>query len=79
MNLEALELPIELQEQVRSSMQTSQLSLEEWMIGAIAQKLEKEKTRQVFARYAEKADFDRFDQILARVPDVDPVAGDELL
>jgi hypothetical protein len=79
MNLEALELPIELQEQVRSSMQTSQLSLEEWMIGAIAQKLEKEKTRQVFARYAEKADFDRFDQILARVPDVDPVPGDELL
>jgi hypothetical protein len=40
---------------------------------------EKEKTRQMFARYAEKADFDRFDQILARVPDVDPVPGDELL
>jgi hypothetical protein len=26
-----------------------------------------------------KADLDRFDEVLARVPDVDPVPGDELL
>lgn len=50
-----------------------------WIMGVISQKLDQEKTIQMFARYAEKADFDRFDQILARVPDVAPIPGDELL
>jgi biopolymer transport protein ExbD len=49
------------------------------LVSAIAQKLEQEKTRQIVAHYSRKADFDRFDQIMARVPDVEPVPGDELL
>ena len=38
-----------------------------------------EKTRGVFSHYAARADFARFDALMARVPDVDPVPGDELL
>jgi hypothetical protein len=42
-------------------------------------KLEWEKTQRVFQQYAAKADFARFDALMARVPDVKPVPGDELL
>jgi hypothetical protein len=79
MNLGSLKLPIDLLEEAREMAQASQLSLEEWVVSAIAQKLEIDKTQQVFAKFAEKADFDRFDLIMARVPDVEPVPGDEIL
>jgi len=46
---------------------------------AIAQKVEWEKTRGVFRQYAAQADFARFDALMMRVPDVDPLPGDELL
>ena len=46
---------------------------------AIAQKVEWEKTRGVFSHYAARADFERFDALMARVPNVDPLPGDELL
>ena len=45
----------------------------------IAQKVEWEKTRGVFGQYAARADFTRFDALMTRVPDVDPLPGDELL
>ena len=45
----------------------------------IAQKVEWEKTRGVFGQYAARADFVRFDALMTRVPDVDPLPGDELL
>ena len=44
-----------------------------------AQKVEWEKTRVVFGQYAARADFSQFDALMARVPDVDPLPGDELL
>jgi hypothetical protein len=53
--------------------------LEEWISGAIVQKVEWEKTQRVFQQYAAKADFVRFDALMARVPDVEPMPGDELL
>ena len=46
---------------------------------AIAQKVEREKTRGVFSHCAARADFARFDALMMRVPDVDPLPGDELL
>jgi hypothetical protein len=79
MSLYSLELPTELLEEIQKVAQSSQLSIEQWFLGAIEQRLETEKTKNLFQKYAQKADFDRFDQILARVPDVDPIPGDELL
>ena len=37
-----------------------------------------ENTKRIFQEYAAKADFDRFNALLARVPDVEPLPGDEL-
>jgi hypothetical protein len=79
MNLNSLELPNDLLEAARSIAAENQVSLEEWVSGAIAQRVEWEKTQQVFRRYGEKADFETFDRVMARVPDVAPLPGDELL
>jgi hypothetical protein len=79
MNLNSLELPNDLLEAARSIAAENQVSLEEWVSGAIAQRVEWEKTQQVFRRYGEKADFETFDRVMARVPDVAPLSGDELL
>ena len=37
-----------------------------------------DKTHQLLESYAKKADYAKFDSILARVPDVPPIEGDEL-
>jgi hypothetical protein len=79
MSLYALDLPAEVLEEIRAVAQAKQLSVEEWFLGTIAQKLEAEKRLRLFQEYSQKADFERFDQILSRVPDQEPVPGDELV
>ena len=79
MRLSSMELPDALLEEAREMAAVAQVSLEEWISGAIAQKVEWEKTRGVFGHYAARADFARFDALMTRVPDVDPLPGDELL
>jgi hypothetical protein len=79
MNLDSLKLPNDLLDAARSIAAANQISLEDWVSGAIAQRLEWEKTQQVFQSYREKADFEQFDRIMERVPDVAPLPGDELL
>jgi hypothetical protein len=79
MNLDSLKLPNDLLEAARSIATAHQMTLEDWVSGAIAQRLEWEKTQQVFQRYREKADFEKFDRMMERVPDIAPVPGDELL
>ncbi len=75
----SLDLPNDLLEEIQQIAQASQLSLDQWVLNAIAQKLEAEKALRLFQSYAQKADFNRFDQILARVPDGKPMPGDELI
>jgi hypothetical protein len=87
MRLNSMDLPDALFEEARVMAESAQVSLEEWISGGmadgrsltIAQKVEWEKTRGVFRRYAAKADVARFDALMARVPDVEPMPGDELL
>ena len=79
MRLNSMDLPDALFEEARVMAESAQVSLEEWIAAAIVQKLEWEKTRGVFRRYAAKADFARVDALMARVPDVQPLPGDELL
>jgi hypothetical protein len=73
-----LNLSSDLLEEIQRLAGASEISLDQWLLSAIFQKLETEKTQQVFQEYAKKADFDRFDQIMARVPDLEPLLGDEL-
>jgi hypothetical protein len=79
MNLDALKLPNDLLEAARSVLAANQVSVEEWVSGAITQRLEWEKTQQVFQRYREQADFELFNCVMERVPDIAPLPGDELL
>jgi hypothetical protein len=79
MSLYALNLLAEVLEEIRAVAQAHQLSVEEWFSRMIAQKLEVGKRLRLFQEYSQRADFERFDQILSRVPDEEPVAWDELL
>ncbi|URD48452.1 CopG family transcriptional regulator [Chroococcidiopsis sp. CCNUC1] len=73
-----LQLPEELIQEVRQLAAASQIPLEQWLIAAITQQLEVERSLSRLRQASQVADYERFDQILARVPDIEPMLGDEL-
>ncbi|MEC4812205.1 MAG: CopG family transcriptional regulator [Scytonema sp. PMC 1069.18] len=73
-----LELPEELMQEVRRLAQVNQVPLEQWLIAAIERRVAAERSLSHLSFAAQAADYERFDQILARVPDVNPMPGDEL-
>ncbi|MBO3460299.1 CopG family transcriptional regulator [Aetokthonos hydrillicola Thurmond2011] len=73
-----LELPEELMQEVRRLAQVNQVPLEQWLITVIEGHVAAERSLSQLWQAAQAADYDRFDQILARVPDVNPIPGDEL-
>jgi hypothetical protein len=73
-----LQLPEELMQEVQQLAAASQIPLEQWLIAAITQQLEVERSLSGLRQAAQIADYERFDQILARVPDIEPMLGDEL-
>lgn len=74
-----LDLPSELLEKAEKIAAKDQMSLSQWIASAISARIEAEKTRQLFEEYAKKADDAVFDAVLARVPDVPPMEGDEII
>lgn len=73
-----LQLPEELMQEVRRLAEVNQVPLEQWLITAIKRHVAAERSLSYLWQAAQAADYDRFDQILARVPDVNPMPGDEL-
>jgi hypothetical protein len=73
-----LQLSEELMAEVRRLAEENQTPIDQWLRVAIAERVEAERGLRLLKSYAEKSDYDRFDQILARVPDVKPIGGDEL-
>jgi hypothetical protein len=73
-----LELPIELLEEAQKLATENQIPLAQWLMSAISAKIEAEKARTLLASYAQNADYNQFDAILARVPEGPPIKGDEL-
>jgi len=73
-----LELPEELMQEVRLLAQVNQISLEQWLITVVERYVSAEGSLSHLREAAQAANYDRFDQILARVPDVSPIPGDEL-
>ncbi len=73
-----LELPAELLEEAQELASKNQMSLKQWLILAINAKIAVEKTRQLLQSHAQNADYAKFDALLAKVPDVPPVEGDEI-
>jgi predicted transcriptional regulator len=74
----SLNLSSELLKEVQQLAEENRLSLDQWLLSAIAHKIETERNRKLFESYSEKADRVKFNAILARVPDVPPIPGDEL-
>ena len=74
-----LDLPPELIAEAEKLATENHVPLSEWVTSAISKQIETEKTRRLFEEYAKKADDAVFDAVLARVPDVPPIEGDEIL
>ncbi|NEQ10626.1 MAG: CopG family transcriptional regulator [Moorea sp. SIO4E2] len=73
-----LELPETLLKEIQRIAEENQVSIEQWLLSAVTEKIEAQKVVQLMQSYAEKADYNRFDAILASVPDTEPIPGDEL-
>ena len=78
MNYYPLQLSFELMQEVRRLAEVNQMPLDQWFISVIAQKVEVERSLGQLRLAAQGVDYGRFDEILARVPDVEPMPGDEL-
>ncbi len=78
MNAYPLELPADLLEEAQKLAAENQIPLKQWLISAINAKIAVEKTRQLLQSHAQSADYTKFDALLASVPDVPPVEGDEI-
>ncbi|MEM6597290.1 MAG: CopG family transcriptional regulator [Cyanobacteria bacterium P01_C01_bin.69] len=78
MSAYSLELSPELTAEAQKLATENQVPLSQWLTSAISAKIEAEKTRRLLESYAKKADYEKFDAVLARVPDVPPMEGDEL-
>lgn len=75
----SLDLAPELIAEAEKLASENQIPLSQWITSAINAQIEAEKTRRLFEEYAKKADDTTFDAVLARVPDVPPTEGDEIL
>jgi hypothetical protein len=73
-----LNLPSDVMEEIQRLALDGRESLDQWLLDAITQRLETEKSLKILKQYASKADDVRFREILARVPDVPPIPGDEI-
>ena len=79
MNAYPLELSAELLEEAQAIAARNQVSLSQWLTSAIHEAIDSEKARQALERYAKNVDYEKLDAMLARVPDVPSIEGDELL
>jgi len=66
-------LPNDLLEEISQLANENDVSLDQWLVAAISEKVGAARTERLLRHYAEKADEEQFAQILARVPDVEPL------
>lgn len=74
-----LQLPETLLKEVQRLAEENKISVEQWLLSAVTDKIEAQQVIRLLQRYAEKADYNRFDEILKSVPDTEPIPGDEVL
>ena len=79
MSTYSLNIPPDLIAEAEKLATENRVPLSQWVTSAISAQIEAEKTKRLFEDYARKADDAVFDAILARVPDVPPMEGDEIL
>jgi muramoyltetrapeptide carboxypeptidase LdcA involved in peptidoglycan recycling len=73
----ALRLPDSLHERARQLAQQDKTSLNQFIALAVAEKVSALEVGRFFQSRAERGDLNKLEAILAKVPDVPPLAGDE--
>ncbi|MGE5504518.1 MAG: hypothetical protein ACM31L_08860 [Actinomycetota bacterium] len=73
-----LRLPDSLMAAAKKAADEDNVSMNQLFVSAIAEKVSALQTARVLRKRGARADFAPFDAIMARVPDMPPVAGDEL-
>jgi hypothetical protein len=63
---------------VRIAMADRKVSWEQWLLIAIQERVDAEQSFQVLRSYSDRVDLAAFDAVMAKVPDVEPMEGDEL-
>lgn len=79
MSMLSLRLPESLHRKVRELAAKESISINQFITTAVAEKMAALLTEEYLEERARRADPAAFDRILARVPDVPPLPGDELL
>lgn len=74
----ALRLPNSLHGYAKEVAQQDEISLNQFIVTAVAEKLSAMRTEEFFRERAAKAKPSRLDKILSKVPDTIPLKGDEL-
>ena len=79
MSAYSLEIPAELIAEAQKLATDRQVSLSQLITSLIDSAVEAEKARKRIESYAQNVDYEKLDAILARVPDVPPMEGDEII
>lgn len=74
----SLSIPNELLEEIHQLAEENEMSLNQWLLSAITDKINATRTQRLLDHYARQGNEAHFQQILARVPDVPPLPDDEL-
>jgi len=77
MSMLSLRLPESLHRKVRELAAKESISINQFITTAVAEKMAALLTEEYLEERARRADTAAFDRILARVPDVPPMPGDE--
>ena len=78
MSMLSLRLPESLHRKVRELAAKESISINQFVTTAVAEKMSALLTEEYLGERARRANPAAFDRILARVPDVAPIPGDEL-
>jgi predicted transcriptional regulator len=78
MSTVSLRLPDSLHNKLRELAQEENISINQLITLAVAEKLSALKTEEYLKERAKRGSRKKFDRVLAKVPDTEPAEGDEL-
>jgi len=74
----SLRLPDSLHRQLRDLARREGISMNQFISSAVGEKMAALMTEEYLGARARSGDRKRFDEVLAKIPDREPVAGDEV-
>ncbi len=75
----ALRLPKSLFEQARKTAKKDEISMNQLFVTAIAEKIAILEAEDLISKRAKSADIGAFSRVLDKVPNAEPVAGDDII